>query len=345
MQKIALVMIARNEQRCITRALESVRPYVDDMIVLDTGSTDDTVSLARNAGAKIFHFDWCDDFAKARNAALDHSDADWNLILDADEYLVAGGDILKGLKTIKPNFVGAISIESDFGSEDERQRAKNWLIRLLPASVQFTGRVHEQPAHHLPVKNLNIHCGHDGYLPIQRDQKKGRNEYLLLTALSEKPDDPYLHYQLGKEKEVDGDFIIALQSYRKSLSLINTSLESWQRDLVLRSLFCMKKVNDFDTALKLAKKWQHTLEMIPDYHFVLGDLYLDMALDNPAHADALLPMIEAHWLRCLEIGEKPDIDGCITGRGSTLAAHNLSVFYETIGLPDKAAFYKNLSMQ
>jgi glycosyltransferase involved in cell wall biosynthesis len=345
MPKLALVMIARNEQRCITRALESVRPYVDDMILLDTGSTDDTVSLARNAGAKIFHFDWCDDFAKARNAALDHSDADWNLILDADEYLVSDGDILKGLKTVKPNFVGAISIESDFGSGAERQQAKNWLIRLLPASVRFTGRVHEQPAHHLPIKNLNIHCGHDGYLPIQRDQKKGRNERLLLAELNQNPDDPYLHYQLGKEKEVDGDFSNALPSYRKSLSLIGSSLESWQRDLVLRSLFCMKKVKDFSNALELAERWQHALERIPDYHFVLGDLYLDMALDIPAQADTLLPLIEAHWLRCLEIGEMPDIDGCVKGRGSTLAAHNLSVFYETIGVPDKAAFYKNLSMQ
>ena len=344
MQKLAFVMIARNEQRCITRALDSVRPYVDDMIVLDTGSTDDTVSFARNAGAKVFHFDWCDDFAKARNAALDHSDADWNLILDADEYLVSGGDSLKSIKTLKPDFVGALSIESDFGSEAERQQAKNWLIRLLPASVRFIGRVHEQPAHQFPVKNLTIHCRHDGYLPMLRDQKKGRNEYLLLTELNEKPDDPYLHYQLGKEKEVDGDFSNALQAYRKSLLLIGSLFENWQHDLVLRSLFCMKKVKDFDNALELADKWQHTLEMIPDYHFVLGDLYLDIAFDNPAQADTLLPLIEAHWLRCLEIGEKPDIDGCVKGRGSTLAAHNLSVFYETIGVPDKAAFYKNLSM-
>jgi len=58
------------------------------MRVLDTGSTDDTVLRARACGATVPHFDWCDDFAAARNAALDHASADWHLVLDADEWLV-----------------------------------------------------------------------------------------------------------------------------------------------------------------------------------------------------------------------------------------------------------------
>ena len=64
--KVALVMIARNEAARIVRALASVAHCVDELVVLDTGSTDATVALARSAGARVDHFEWCDDFAAAR---------------------------------------------------------------------------------------------------------------------------------------------------------------------------------------------------------------------------------------------------------------------------------------
>src|ERR1700710_3132879 len=88
--RLALVMIARDEARAIGRALASARPHVDRMIVLDTGSTDATREIAAAEGAEVHAFAWCDDFAAARNAALAHSDADWNLILDADEWIEDG---------------------------------------------------------------------------------------------------------------------------------------------------------------------------------------------------------------------------------------------------------------
>jgi len=78
-------MIARDEARCIERCLDSVRAHVDAMLVLDTGSRDATPEIARRAGARVAHFGWCDDFAAARNAALRAADADWALVLDADE--------------------------------------------------------------------------------------------------------------------------------------------------------------------------------------------------------------------------------------------------------------------
>jgi glycosyltransferase involved in cell wall biosynthesis len=71
--RVALVMIVRNEAPRIVRALASVSHCVDEMVVLDTGSTDATVALARSAGARVGHFDWCDDFAAARNAALNRA--------------------------------------------------------------------------------------------------------------------------------------------------------------------------------------------------------------------------------------------------------------------------------
>ena len=103
--KVALVMIARNESARIVRALASVASCVDELVVLDTGSTDATVSLARSAGARVGHFDWCDDFAAARNAALKLADADWNIVVDADEWIAEAGLELLSLRHTPPDFV------------------------------------------------------------------------------------------------------------------------------------------------------------------------------------------------------------------------------------------------
>jgi glycosyltransferase involved in cell wall biosynthesis len=98
MATLALVMIARDESRCIERCLASVRAHVDDMLVLDTGSRDDTPERARRAGARVERFAWCDDFAAARNAALELSRADWSMVLDADGWLVDGARVLRALR-------------------------------------------------------------------------------------------------------------------------------------------------------------------------------------------------------------------------------------------------------
>ena len=102
--RVALVMISRNEAARIVRALASARPCVDELVVLDTGSTDATVALARSAGARVAYFDWIDDFSAARNAALDLADADWNLIVDADEWIAERGVDLLALRHTQARF-------------------------------------------------------------------------------------------------------------------------------------------------------------------------------------------------------------------------------------------------
>ena len=85
MTKLSLCMIVKNEEKNLTTCLESVQDIVDEMVVMDTGSTDKTVEIARKFGAKVPIFTWCNNFATARNAALNHVTGDWVLILDADE--------------------------------------------------------------------------------------------------------------------------------------------------------------------------------------------------------------------------------------------------------------------
>ncbi|MEG0689319.1 MAG: glycosyltransferase family 2 protein, partial [Hungatella sp.] len=137
---INLVMIARNEERCLERCLKSVQGLVDEIILVDTGSTDRTKEIAASYGAKLYEFVWRDDFSAARNYALDQSDADWNLILDADEYLTegSGADMQSYLQ--KQDHLGAIMIRNAYEDDHEISYGTNYTTRLLPRGVRYCGR-------------------------------------------------------------------------------------------------------------------------------------------------------------------------------------------------------------
>lgn len=84
---LSLCMIVKNEETFLSRVLESVKPVVDEMVILDTGSSDRTIDIAQEYGAKVYHFQWCNDFSAARNYALQYVQGKWVLVLDADEVL------------------------------------------------------------------------------------------------------------------------------------------------------------------------------------------------------------------------------------------------------------------
>ena len=337
MATVALVMIARNEARCIARCLDSVRPWVDRMVVLDTGSQDDTIAIARQCGAEVHVAPWPDDFAQARNQALDLAAADWHLVLDADEWLVSGGEALAALRTQTPAFVGTLTVNSAFEqAPGEQAWAPSQLSRVLPGSVRYTGRIHEQPLHQLPVRPLPIVVAHDGYLPDQMANKGDRNLQLLERALQDQPEDDYLLYQWGKDHDVHGRYEPACEAFLLALTLCPPQAP-YRHDLVLRTLHGLKQLGRLPEAIDLAQQelpnWSHSA----DFHFTMGDVLLSHAVGlPPADAQEVLPLIEACWLRCLELGDTLHLEGAVTGRGSHLAAHNLVVFYDSLGLPERA---------
>ena len=345
MSRIALVTIARDAERCIARCLRSAAPWVDEMLVLDTGSIDTTVQTAARCGARVAHFTWIDDFAAARNAALALTDADWRLVLDADEWIGHGADVLATLRSDAATFIGQINVSSSFDLEGGGTgQAPSWLPRLLPRGVRYTGRVHEQPLSALPRRRLPLRIEHDGYLDAHMARKRGRNERLLRLALSEQPDDTYLLYQLGKDLEVRGCFDAAAPLYGQALES-GPPGAAWRHDLVLRLLFTLKKLNRFETAFDVARAEMPQWADSPDFHFTLGDLLLGWAASEPARAGELLPMIEASWLQAIEIGERPDLQDTVRGRGSYLAAHNLAVLHDGLGNLPQARYWRERERQ
>src|SRR5438445_7891865 len=116
---ITLCVIARDEEALLAECLDSARPYVDKMVVLDTGSTDRTMDIAREHGAMVAQFTWCDDFAAAKNAALDLATSDWILFMDADERLNEGGALLRGLARELPAGFHGYEVQMDNVVGDE----------------------------------------------------------------------------------------------------------------------------------------------------------------------------------------------------------------------------------
>jgi glycosyltransferase involved in cell wall biosynthesis len=339
-------MIARDEARCIARCLESVKPHVDAMIVLDTGSTDDTVAIAERCGATVHRFVWCDDFSAARNAVLAHSDADWNLILDADEWLEGGEEAL-GEAMLPPasrapaRFIGCVRI---INQGSETGIARKYLPRILPRGVRYEGRIHEQPISPLPKKLLPVQLGHDGYVGEQLDRKAGRNEALLRVELTANPDDAYLWFQLGREQLVRGapgeaaDHLLAAHR-------ISDQVSPFRHAIVIAAVQALTRAERFPEALALVDAEHQNWPRSPDFYFAVAELYLEWAGRNPTIAmDELLPIVEGAWKRCIEIGEQPDLDGSVEGCGSYLAAHNLAGFYEALGIADEAARYAQVEV-
>ena len=192
--KISACVIAKNEAENLPRWLASMRDFADEMIVVDTGSTDTTVEIARAGGAKIFHFDWIDDFAAAKNFALDKASGDWVVFTDADEYFTE--DSAPRVRPLieeydkKRKFDGFIvhlvNIDMDtgelLGTSAEVQR----IFRHAP-HIRFVGSIHEH------VENLSgdpdremvmapgLTLYHTGYSPRIIKEKSRRNLELLLA--------------------------------------------------------------------------------------------------------------------------------------------------------------------
>lgn len=321
-------MIVRNEARCLARCLDSVRPWVDRMIVVDTGSTDATRDIAAAAGAEVHQIAWPNSFALARNHALSLSNADWNLVIDADERIETGGELLRAWAGTARAVLGTVCVHSAFDVERgtaESQVAQGWITRLLPRGARFEGRVHEQVAGMLPRIRLGLHLSHDGYRDAQLDRKRDRNRPLLLADLEDRPGDPYILYQLGRDAEMRGDPAGASTYYADALAQAPLN-GGWRHALIICQVTALGRLGQLEAALDLVAREEPHWPNSPDFFFVAGDLYLNCAVADPTGAiDHWLPLACAAWEQCLRIGDQPELEGSVHGRGSHLARQNLDM--------------------
>ena len=234
--RVAAAILVKDEARTIIRCLDSIRDSVDEIVVIDTGSTDGTLELVQgyaDSRLKLIQHEWRDDFAEARNAGLVNVESDWVLWLDADEYLhaedIAAVREVAGLFTgmgqaviVRPVVINWLEGNQTFISYDTS--------RMFPTGqgLRFWGRIHEQIGGDREDERflrpaVRIRLYHDGYLPevVGRKNKPSRNLRMLTKQLEDTPDDPSTWLFYARETLLSGDVSLGIERLNHALEVAN----------------------------------------------------------------------------------------------------------------------------
>ena len=281
--RLSVCMIVKNEERFLGQCLASVKDIADELIVIDTGSTDRTVEIAREHGAQVGHFEWCNDFAAARNASIAPATGDWILFLDADEELSpAEKQNLPAL--LNSNNVALIRLP--LINTHQGPISKSILPRLyrnIP-TIQFQGCVHEgvytallkiSKEWQMEISVGDLLILHHGYTAevISEKNKVQRNYELLVKALEERPNEAYFYMQLGLELRRMDRLAESFDAYAKALDLTDTQPNQIITDEVRETL-----LTQYSGYLLADKKYEKVVEVLTS----------DLALRQPLTPGQLL---------------------------------------------------------
>ncbi len=281
---ISLCMIAKNEERFLEDCLKSVQGLVDEIVLVDTGSTDRTVEIARRYGAKVVSHPWRDDFSDARNVSLQHATGEWILWLDADERLDTAS--IPAIRRViqDPRFAGyMVEIVNDLddgtGSGTFVHRACR-LFRNLPVT-RFEGRIHEQVVPSLErngyeiafLKGVSIR--HLGYRPdiVQSRNKNERSIRMLREEVQKNPDDLFQRFNLGNAYYVAGRYAEAAQELDAIVDRVETFADHASIGYVLLAN-ALIALGRHEEALRVHERAQRRGIDHPGLYFADGYAYL-----------------------------------------------------------------------
>jgi len=253
---LSLCMIVKNEEEFLPRCLNSVKDYVDEMIIVDTGSTDRTVEIAKGFGAKVFIHPWEGNFSKARNYSLKYATCDWILILDAD-CEVDGEDVHKLKEVIKDNDVNYIFSpvydiyqgSKNLGIYDSGLLFRNHL------GFHYSGTVHNELKYSGAIKKVDIKVyDYGSHLSDEQMQEKFlRTTTLLKEQLKTNPYNPVTHRYLGVSYMGVKMYDEAIAESKIALELLDESKYDMRNFMVSYYIICAAHFERGD--LKEAEKY------------------------------------------------------------------------------------------
>ncbi len=321
-QRLSLCMIVRDEEAMLGQCLEAAKGAADEIVVVDTGSTDSTVDIALAHGATVIETTWTGSFSEARNISLEHATGDWILYLDADEILEPGSAaMIRGLltRTWREAFyltVRNLTNDSDAVSVDHEALR---LFRNRP-ETRFVGRIHEQHTQNMPLdrperfERSDVLVIHHGYRPevVAAKNKGVRNRELL----EQEEETAFTLYNLGTELLSDERPREALAMLERAWVEASTDVRrgfprpQYFAPLALRIVQAHRLAADPAGGLRRAEE---AMELLPE----LTDVVREAALCARASGD--LDRAAAFAERCLELGDAPARLAGTAGAGSYLA--------------------------
>jgi glycosyltransferase involved in cell wall biosynthesis len=276
-QTLGVVMIVKNEEKNLGGILSDIRDVVDEICIVDTGSSDGTISVAESFGAKIGHFPWVDDFSAARNHSIALASSDYLLWLDADDRVDESDR--KALATLKRNLrrqKDRAYMLKILSTSESMPNMVSYQARIIPnrRGVRFTGRVHEQilPAleqNAVIVKPVNIVIRHTGYHDLDaRPAKARRNMDILMEELRD-----------GKDTANQCFFIamtcMVLDEYEQCLGYLAKARqkrtdEDWYHISFTISTECLLRLHRSEDARKEIAQGIAIFRESPLLHYYLG---------------------------------------------------------------------------
>lgn len=281
--RISQCMIVKNEESNIERALSWGKGIVAEQVVVDTGSTDRTVEIAIQMGARVYKYQWTDDFSAAKNFAISKSRYEWVVFLDADEYLAPGdsGKLQYFIEVL--HNTEAESLLTSWVNLDNEGNVMNvgTQSRIFKRHLFYEGRIHE---HLVSTRNNPLQIAditeevtiyHTGYGVQEENRKSGRNLKLILLELEEKPDSYEMWGYLGQEYMAKDDWSAAEEALRKAISLIPAEGKGVY-DITL-SVTCLRLldvlIRQEAKEADLMEVYQHAIEWWPeeaDYDYLMA---------------------------------------------------------------------------
>ncbi|KLU62986.1 SPBc2 prophage-derived glycosyltransferase SunS [Peptococcaceae bacterium CEB3] len=320
-QTISLIMIVKNEESHLAACLESAKDSVDEIVVVDTGSADATLAIARSYTDRIYSYPWSGDFSAARNFALDRAGGDWILSLDADEELFSpGGDPGEALHTLaaRDERVEAylLPLENPASAHEINRFYVVRFFRHHPRH-RYIGKIHEQITVSAPgVTEISTApvISHKLVSGRERNRKRGRNLLILQDSLREEPNNYFLHYYLGVEW-------LMLAQPQRALPFLQTAYERLSDEhLLFRApafrylILTLQALGRLDEGICLCQEAARHYPEFTDVFYLGGTLLEEKQYYVPA---------VAWFTAALECAEPPALFSHLMGAGSFLARYHL----------------------
>ena len=332
MLPISVCIIAKNEEAHIEECLKSLKPYHYEIVLVDTGSTDRTVEIAKGYTDNIYHFDWCNDFSAAKNFCLAHASHDWVLNIDCDEFVESiDEDELARLMKSYPKNAGRILIRNRITENGavsyEHVRVSRFVNRKY---FHFVGAVHEQlelkdsipkTTYSAPIQVL--HVGYDGSEEEMRE-KSLRNISLLEQELAASGPDAYLYYQLGQSCMKLKDYEKAYEWFNLGLSMDVEPALDYVQGMVESYGYCLLELKRFEEALQLEGIYD-IFAVRADFVFLMGLIYMNNGLLD----EAIREFKKSTSMKQF----------CLEGVNSYRSSYNIGVIYECSGHLEEAREY------
>jgi 2-polyprenyl-3-methyl-5-hydroxy-6-metoxy-1,4-benzoquinol methylase/glycosyltransferase involved in cell wall biosynthesis len=286
--KLSICMMIKDEEKNLERCLNSLKPIIEkvesELIIIDTGSTDNSPNIAKQYTDQLYFHKWNNNFSEMRNISIGYAKGDWIMIIDADEQLQSYHEILDFLTSEESNIYNTVSIilENVMDNTDYNNIIfVSYRLFKNDGNFKYLGSVHNSPVFKRPVKKLQdvfIHYGYDTTDKELVEKKFKRTSELLLKELDKDPNNIYYRYQLSVSYSMHSDSDKAVEECEKAYELIQKNQKDLKKYIYIypQLVKSLLKINNNSRAEVIAKEGLEIEREHIDLYYFLGGAQIEL---------------------------------------------------------------------